>query len=134
MAIWTPSTDGLQGAIAEQSPWVQFGRVPVSLASPTDRTIARALWQLLLTDHLRRHQLALGPRRVGKTSSHSLRRRTPPAVLRAQERAGGRRSRKMGLGSRKTVLRTGPRPRHHPSLVERGRPCPAGCRVSAVAP
>ena len=68
MAIRTPSTEDLQAAVAEQNPWFQLGRVPVSLAPPTDRTLARALWRLLLTDQPRRYQLVLGPRRVGKTT------------------------------------------------------------------
>ena len=68
MAIWTPRAEDLQAAIAEQNPWFQLGRVPVSLAPPTDRAIARALWRLLLTNQPRRYQLILGPRRVGKTT------------------------------------------------------------------
>lgn len=55
--------------IAEQNPWVVTGSIPASLARDVERPLAKSLWQRLLDDRLRRHQLIIGPRRVGKTTT-----------------------------------------------------------------
>ena len=52
----------------EQSPWRQAGAVPEHLAPPVPRLLADVLWQRLLNPRLRRFQVILGPRRVGKTT------------------------------------------------------------------
>ncbi|MBX3362100.1 MAG: ATP-binding protein [Phycisphaeraceae bacterium] len=55
--------------IAEQNPWVVTGSIPGSLARDVERPLAKSLWRRLLDDRLRRHQLVIGPRRVGKTTT-----------------------------------------------------------------
>ncbi len=68
MVPWTPPPEDIQRVLREQNPWKQLGRVPRSLARPTERPLAKALWRLLLDDAPRRFHLILGPRRVGKTT------------------------------------------------------------------
>ena len=68
MAAWTPQPEDIQRVLREQNPWKHIGRVPRSLAHPTERPPAKVLWRLLLDDEPRRFQLILGPRRVGKTT------------------------------------------------------------------
>lgn len=68
MANWEPSTEDLRRVIAEQNPWRGLNEVPVVLAPPTERPLARSLWRRVLDDELRRYRLVLGPRRVGKTT------------------------------------------------------------------
>lgn len=69
MATWKPTDDDFLAAIIEQNPWHSLGKVPEELARPTHRPLADVLWQLLLRPQLRRHQVILGPRRVGKTTA-----------------------------------------------------------------
>ncbi len=66
--MWEPKPEDLVRVILEQNPWHMLGRVPSSLAPPTERPLASALWQRLVRDQPRRYQLILGPRRVGKTT------------------------------------------------------------------
>lgn len=87
MATWAPRPEDLQTVIREQNPWFQLGRVPSSLAPPTDRTMAKALWRLLVSDRTRRYQIVLGPRRVGKTTvlhqtvRHLIDQGIPPSLI-----------------------------------------------------
>ncbi len=60
--------DDVQQVAQQQNPWHQTGTVPRSLALPTQRPLARLLWRRLLDRDMRRYQLVLGPRRVGKTT------------------------------------------------------------------
>lgn len=72
MAFPTPVSLGdtdYGAVIAEQNPWLVTGSIPASLAREVERPLARSLWQRLLDDRLRRHQLVIGPRRVGKTTT-----------------------------------------------------------------
>ena len=63
-----PRPEDLQRVFDEQNPWLQGGGVPPPLAPPVERPLAQRLWRRLLRDEPRRHQLILGPRRVGKTT------------------------------------------------------------------
>lgn len=87
MATWEPRPEDLQTVIREQNPWFQLGRVSASMAPPTDRPMARALWRLLVSDRPRRYQIVLGPRRVGKTTvlyqtvRHLIEQGTPPSLI-----------------------------------------------------
>jgi len=73
--------------IREQNPWFQLGQVPLSMAPPTDRPMARGLWRLLASDQPRRYQIVLGPRRVGKTTvlhqtvRHLIDQGVPPSLI-----------------------------------------------------
>lgn len=51
-----------------QNPWHRTSLVPVLFAPPRERPLVQILWQRLLHDQPRRHQLIVGPRRVGKTT------------------------------------------------------------------
>lgn len=55
--------------LAEQNPWQATGRVPATLAPRVERSMAEVLRQGLGHQRLRRFQLVLGPRRVGKTTA-----------------------------------------------------------------
>ena len=68
MVVWEPAPEDLIRVVSEQNPWHMLGRVPSSLAPPTERPLASNLWKRLLSDQPRRYQLILGPRRVGKTT------------------------------------------------------------------
>ena len=68
MVTWTPESNDFEHIFAEQNPWHSEGVVPPALAPPVERPLAQGLWQRLLRDELRRYQLILGPRRVGKTT------------------------------------------------------------------
>ena len=68
MATWQPKDSDYLAIIQEQNPWHTLDRVPEELARPNQRPLADVLWQLLLYPPLRRHQIILGPRRVGKTT------------------------------------------------------------------
>lgn len=87
MATWVPSPEDLQTVLGEQNPWFQLGRVPSSMAPPSDRPMARALWRLLVSDRPRRYQIVLGPRRVGKTTvlhqtvRHLIDQGVPPSLI-----------------------------------------------------
>lgn len=62
----SPST--LERLAEEQNPWRQAGEVPGALAPPVARPLADVLWRRLTNSRLRRFQVVLGPRRVGKTT------------------------------------------------------------------
>lgn len=63
-----PRREDFQRVFDEQNPWFQGGGVPPTLAPPVERPLAQRLWRRILRDEPRRHQLILGPRRVGKTT------------------------------------------------------------------
>lgn len=68
MAKWKPSNQDLSQALTQMSPWLLTGEVPVSLAPPAERPLVAGITRALLRDDLRRFQVVLGPRRVGKTT------------------------------------------------------------------
>lgn len=68
MATWRPGTADLQRVFDEQNPWHHTGSVPTALARPSERPLAKALWQATQRNEPRRFQLVLGPRRVGKST------------------------------------------------------------------
>lgn len=67
-AKWKPKSGDYQAAIRSQNPWHMLGSVPKELSPPTYRPLAKVLWQAVVSDKPPRHQLILGPRRVGKTT------------------------------------------------------------------
>ena len=68
MVGWQPQPSDYHRVYSEQNPWWSSGTVPNALAPPTERSLARVLWKRLLVGEPRRHQVVLGPRRVGKTT------------------------------------------------------------------
>ena len=68
MVEWQPQPSDYHRVFAEQNPWWSSGTVPPALAPGTERSLAQVLWQRLLHNEPRRHQVILGPRRVGKTT------------------------------------------------------------------
>jgi len=68
MAKWTPRLSDYTAVLTSQNPWHQTGTVPNEYAPNTYRQLANVLWQSLLENDIRRHQIILGPRRVGKTT------------------------------------------------------------------
>lgn len=65
---WQPKDSDFLAAINNQNPWHAIERVPEELSPATRRPLADILWQILLRPPLRRHQVIIGPRRVGKTT------------------------------------------------------------------
>jgi predicted AAA+ superfamily ATPase len=65
---WQPTGSDYRAIIEDQNPWHSLGRVPDELAPPVARPVADIIWRLLMHPPLRRHQIILGPRRVGKTT------------------------------------------------------------------
>ena len=68
MVEWQPQPSDYHRVYNEQNPWHPSGAVPTALAPATERYLAQVLWKRLLQDAPRRHQVILGPRRVGKTT------------------------------------------------------------------
>ena len=68
MVGWQPKSSDFQRVFDEQNPWHSNAAVPAALAPPNERSLARALWKRLIDNDPRRHQVILGPRRVGKTT------------------------------------------------------------------
>ena len=68
MVEWQPQPSDYHTVFTEQNPWRSSGTVPTALAPDTERSLAQVLWKRLLRDEPRRHQVILGPRRVGKTT------------------------------------------------------------------
>ena len=68
MVGWQPQPSDYHRVYSEQNPWWSSGTVPNALAPPTERSLARVLWKRLIVGEPRRHQVVLGPRRVGKTT------------------------------------------------------------------
>ena len=68
MVEWQPQPSDYHRVFTEQNPWRSSGTVPSALAPHTERSLAQVLWQRLLHNEPRRHQVILGPRRVGKTT------------------------------------------------------------------
>lgn len=67
--MWQPKERDYQQVFAEQNPWHRSGEVPKAWALPVVRPLAKHLWNRVLRNQPRRHELILGPRRVGKTTS-----------------------------------------------------------------
>lgn len=67
-AKWRPQRTDYQAALRTQNPWQLLGTVPKELSPPTLRPLAKVLWQSLVGRDVVRHQIILGPRRVGKTT------------------------------------------------------------------
>ena len=68
MVEWQPQPSDYHRVYTEQNPWHPSGTVPTALAPATERFLARVLWKRLVNNEPRRHQVILGPRRVGKTT------------------------------------------------------------------
>ena len=69
MVEWQPQPSDYHRVYNEQNPWWSSGDcAPGARASATERSLAQVLWQRLLHNEPRRHQVILGPRRVGKTT------------------------------------------------------------------
>lgn len=68
MPTWTPSTGDLARTLAEQNPWRSTRQVPTTLAPQTERPLVAGITAALQRHDLRRFQVVLGPRRVGKTT------------------------------------------------------------------
>ena len=68
MVEWQPQPSDYHRVYNEQNPWWSSGTVPPALAPSTERSLAQVLWKRLLHNKPRRHQVILGPRRVGKTT------------------------------------------------------------------
>ena len=68
MVEWQPQPSDYHRVFTEQNPWWSSGTVPAALAPPTERPLASVLWNRLIHNEPRRHQVILGPRRVGKTT------------------------------------------------------------------
>lgn len=69
MSKWVPKQTDYSSIFSSQNPWQQIGTVPEELAPLTYRPLAEVLWNVLLSGGSRRHQIILGPRRVGKTTT-----------------------------------------------------------------
>ncbi len=69
MIVWKPNDDDCLAALEDQNPWHSIRRVPSELAQPVRRPLAEILWRVLLHPPVQRHQIILGPRRVGKTTA-----------------------------------------------------------------
>jgi uncharacterized protein len=65
---WTPEPEDYQRVFRSQNPWLDSGSVPAILAPDTYRPLAEVLWKALVQEGRLRHQIILGPRRVGKTT------------------------------------------------------------------
>ncbi|MBX9792426.1 MAG: ATP-binding protein [Pirellulales bacterium] len=68
MTKWRPKPTDYNNLVRDQNPWQTMGTVSEELAPPVLRPLANMLWETLLDTGLRRHQIILGPRRVGKTT------------------------------------------------------------------
>ena len=63
-----PISANAAGVLATQNPWQSVGTVPAEFAPRFRRPLAGALTHEVLEGSLRRYELILGPRRVGKTT------------------------------------------------------------------
>ncbi|MCE9603408.1 MAG: ATP-binding protein [Planctomycetia bacterium] len=68
MSKWLPKPADYAATFRTQNPWQSLGVVPAELAPDTQRPLADVLWKTLLDTSSKRHQIILGPRRVGKTT------------------------------------------------------------------
>lgn len=68
MSKWQPSPSDYTEVFRSQNPWQVIGTVPLELAPGTYRPLAKTLWQAMIDGKERRHQIILGPRRVGKST------------------------------------------------------------------
>lgn len=66
---WKPTTQDFARVLEEQNPWFQTGEVPLELAPPKERFLARSLFRRVLENRPHRFHLLIGPRRVGKTTA-----------------------------------------------------------------
>ena len=62
-------SDDVSLVLDELNPWHRSGIVPDEVLPGPERPLAEFLWQRLKHNRPRRHQLVLGPRRVGKTTA-----------------------------------------------------------------
>ena len=69
MAVWKPTNEDFRRVVDEQNPWLLSGKIPVALAPPTKRPLAKLLPEVIIVDQPHRFQIVLGPRRVGKTTA-----------------------------------------------------------------
>jgi predicted AAA+ superfamily ATPase len=67
--LWEPKPQDYDQVFQEQNPWQRTAEVPSAWSLPVERPLARFLWSNLLDQKIRRFELILGPRRVGKTTS-----------------------------------------------------------------
>lgn len=65
---WQPGQADYHQVFTEQNPWHGGAEVPPAWVHEVERPLARVLWRRLKSDRLRRFQLVLGPRRVGKST------------------------------------------------------------------
>lgn len=81
---WEPSQQDFYGVLVEQNPWHVEKSVPAAWAHHKERPLALGLATRLQDDSLKRFQLILGPRRVGKTVAmyQTVRRLLPNETLR----------------------------------------------------
>lgn len=63
-----PGPEDFSRLLTEQNPWLDGRGVPDVFAPPTERALARHLWERVQVDEPHRFQIILGPRRVGKTT------------------------------------------------------------------
>jgi len=68
MKKWQPRSSDYNEVVRSQNPWQLLGSVPEELSPSTYRPLANVLFRRLLDTKGRRHQIILGPRRVGKTT------------------------------------------------------------------
>ena len=68
MVGWQPQESDYERVFHEQNPWHATSSVPTALGPETERSLARVLWERLIHNEPPRHQMVLGPRRVGKTT------------------------------------------------------------------
>lgn len=64
---WSPQPDDYANAIMAQNPWRLSGTVPSNMVPKVRRPLANHLWRAVQRADIRRFQLVIGPRRVGKT-------------------------------------------------------------------
>ncbi len=62
------ANDRFLSVIDELNPWHRTGELPRGWVPEGERPLATLLWRRLHTDTPKRHQVILGPRRVGKTT------------------------------------------------------------------
>src|ERR1700729_2439628 len=66
---WQPAQADFERVLQEQNPWHGTGKVPDAWAMQVERPLSRSLPARLDHTELRRFELILGPRRVGKTTA-----------------------------------------------------------------
>lgn len=69
MANTASRPEDIAQVLDTQNPWHRQAEVPSAFAPPGERPLAQILWRRLRNDGLRRYQLIIGPRQVGKTTA-----------------------------------------------------------------